>query len=39
MSPLNIVGLDSSVGRATGWTVRDSKPDVGEIFLSRPKRS
>jgi hypothetical protein len=32
------VGRDSSVGIATGWTVRGSNPGGGEIFLTRPDR-
>ena len=33
-------GRDSSVGivTATGWTVRGSNPDGGEIFRTRPER-
>jgi len=38
MSPLNIVARDNSVGIATCWTVRESKPGGGEIFHFRPER-
>jgi hypothetical protein len=33
-----IMGRDSSVGLATGWTVRGSNTGGGEIFRTRPDR-
>ena len=34
----NIVGRDSLVGIAMGWTVRGSNPGGGEILHTRPEK-